>query len=54
MFFLKPTTSNSTVNVTVSQNNITITLSSEFNYDYTNTPIVTSVTPSNLTVLGKW
>ena len=49
---LKPTSSNKDVDVVVTEGSFSSTLTQKLTYDYSNTPVVTSVTPNVLSVLG--
>lgn len=50
---LKPTMSDKNVRVVVSDGQSSVTVSSEFFYDYTNTAIVNEISPLKLNVLGN-
>ncbi len=50
---LKPTQTNKTVDVEVQQGSTNVTVPEQFTYDYSSTVIISSISPSVLSVLGK-
>lgn len=51
--FTKPTNTDKLVDIIVRQNSATSSITQQFQYDAVNTPIITSITPNTLSVLGN-
>jgi len=54
MFSFKPTNTNKQVDVIVKQGSSNSTSPQQFTYDFTNTIVISSISPSVLSVLGKY